>query len=122
MGYRKVYFRISSGYLWGNDWSSSEEQAAFREETRRLFQDDGWTLETHKNAAVCDTVRKGLQDLYLHPMNFSGVILEETIPHLEELLAQAHTFRCRGVDRYEVYLDLTDEDYWAMLESQRRGN
>ncbi len=38
---------------------------------------------------------------------------------VESLLAKAATFRCYGTDCYEEYLDLNDEDYWALLESKK---
>ena len=120
MGYRQVYFRINSKYAYGSGWSNDDKAAeAFKEETRRLFQEAGWTLQISKNKSVCDTAVKGQQDLYLHPMNFSGVILEEDIPTIEALLAKAATFQCRGTDCYETYLELSDEDYWALLETQK---
>jgi len=120
MGYRQVYFRINSKYAYGSGWSNDDEATeAFKEETRRLFQEDGWTLQISKNSSVCDTAVKGLQELYLHPMHFSGVILEEEIPKIEALLAKAATFQHRGTDCYEAYLELSDEDYWTLLETQK---
>ena len=56
MAYRMVYLRIrSGGYSFG--WTSDAEQAAFKEESRRIFQELGWTLHTGSNG-VCDTVTK----------------------------------------------------------------
>lgn len=120
MGYRQVYFRIRSKYAYGNGWANdNEDSRAFKEETRRLFQEGGWTLQISKISSGCDTAVKGQQDLYLHPMNFSGVILEEEIPGIEAMLAKATTFHCYGTDCYEAYLELSDEDYWALLETQK---
>lgn len=119
MGYRQVYFRIDSKYAYGEGWANDEEAAAFHDEVRRLFQSAGWAIQTSTISSGCDTAIKGQQDLYLHPMNFSGVILEEEIPGIESLLAQATTFRCRGTDCYEKYLELSDEDYWTLLETRK---
>lgn len=119
MGYRQTYFRINSQYQYDSCWPDEKAEAAFRAETRRLFQDAGWTLQPGNSSGVCDTVEKGKQDLYLHPMNFSGVILEEDIPGIEAMLARAVTFRCYAVDCYEAYLDLSDAEYRALLESRK---
>ena len=117
MAYHMVYLRIrSSGYNFG--WSSDAEQAAFKEESRRFFQELGWTLHAGHNG-VCDTVTKGNQDLYLHPLSFSGVLDEADIQPLQERLSKAQSFRCYHVDCYEEYLDMSDEEYRAALEAKR---
>ena len=60
MAYRMVYLRIrSSGYNFG--WTSDADQAAFKEESRRIFQKLGWTLHAGRNG-VYDTVTNGYQD------------------------------------------------------------
>ena len=117
MAYRMVYLRIrSGGYSFG--WTSGTEQAAFKEETRRIFQESGWTLKPGSNG-VCDTVTSGHQDLYLHPLSFSGVMDEANIQTLQEQLSKAKTFQCYHLDCYEEYLDMSDEEYHAALEAKR---
>ena len=118
MGYRQVYFRIKSGYSASGCWADDHAAEQFREETRSLFMEAGWVLQPGGNG-VCGTVTKGKQDLYLHPMNFNGVILEESIPELETLMRSAHTFQCYAIDRYEEYLDMSDDEYLELLESKR---
>lgn len=59
MAYREVCFRIrTEAYV--SERSSDADKAAFREESRRLFQELGWTLEPGCNG-VCDTVTKDQQ-------------------------------------------------------------
>lgn len=117
MGYRMTYLRINSqGYA--NSWQSDAAKEAFRAESRRLFQESGWDLTIGKHGAS-DTVTKGPQDLYLHPTSFSGVMDEDDVQSLLELLSNAQTFRCNDVDFYEEYFDLTDDEYRAALESKR---
>ena len=73
-----------------------------------------------RRAARCFSRQAGnQQELYLHPMNFSGVIQTDEIPRLQALLAGAQTFQCQGVDCYERYWDLTDAAYLERLEAQR---
>ena len=103
MAYHMVYLRIRcGGYNFG--WTSGAGQAAFKEESRRLFQELGWTLHAGRNG-VCDTVTKGDQDLYLHPLSFSGVLDKAEIQPLLEQLSMAKTFQCYYYECYEEYLD-----------------
>ena len=120
MEYREVYFRIRSSYQYDSGWPDEKDAQSFRAETRALFQKAGWELHPgRERSGVCDTVTKGQQNLYLHPMNFSGVIRTDEIPRLQALLAGAQTFQCEGVDCYERYWELTDEEYMARLEARR---
>lgn len=119
MEYREVYFRIRSSYRYDSGWPDKSAEHAFRDETRNLFQSAGWELyPAREDSNSSDTVTKGQQDLYLHPMNFSGVIRTDEIPRLRALLERAQTFQCQGVDCYERYWDLSDEEYMAQLESR----
>ena len=117
MAYRKVYFRIRTE-CYSSGWSSDADRAAFKEESRRLFQELGWTLE-HGHNGVCDTVTKDRQDLYLHPSVFSGVMEEVNIPPLQEQLSKARTFHSFGFNCHEEYRDLSNEAYRAELEAKR---
>ena len=119
MAYKEVYFRIDSAYRGYDGWLADEDKEAFVEEVRKLFQSGGWTVHANERDCVCDTVTKGQQELYLHPMNFSGVISEDEIPAIEALLAKATTFRCRATDRMAIYYEMTDEEYQKHLESKR---
>lgn len=85
MEYRKVYFRIRSRYQFNSGWICERDAARFREESRQLFQNAGWQLHPGRSS-ISDTVTKGLQELYLHPMNFSGVIQLDEISGIQEFL------------------------------------
>lgn len=119
MIYRKVHFRIDSDYKWSVGFSSNTEAQRFHQEAADLFCSAGWKIEPGARDCISDTAAKGMQNLYLHPMDFSGVIDEEEIPHIESLLATAQSFHCRGTDRYEEFLDMSDDAYLEHLESKR---
>ena len=85
MEYRKVYFRIRSRYQFDSGWPAETDAAKFHEESRSLFQSVGWDLQPGGDS-TSDTVTKGWQELYLHPMNFSGIIEMDEIPAIQELL------------------------------------
>lgn len=117
MAYRMVYLRIQCrGY--DPAGAGNTDLTAFKAESRRLFQEMGWTLHEGRNG-ICDTVTKDRQDLYLHPASFSGVLDEANIPLLREQLSGAQTFQCCAADCYEEYLDLSDEEYRNVLEARR---
>ena len=117
MAYRKVYFRIRTD-CYSSGWTSDADRTAFEKESRRLFQELGWTATLGYNGG-CDTVTMGQQDLYLHPSSFSGVLEAANIQTLQEQLSKGKTFRCYAVDCYEEYADLSDEEYRAALEAKR---
>lgn len=117
MAYRNTYLRIHTvGYV--SHWANENAQAAFKEESRRLFQELGWSL-VPGGSGICDTVTKDRQDLYLHPTSFSGVLDETNIQPLQAYLSKAQTFQCYAYDCYEEYKDLSDEEYRAELEAKR---
>ena len=105
MEYRKVYFRIRSRYQFDSGWPAETDAAKFHEESRSLFQSVGWDLQPGGDS-TSDTVTKGWQELYLHPMNFSGIIEMDEIPAIQELLKDAKSFCCYGFDCYERYHQL----------------
>ena len=118
--YREVYFRIRSSYRYDSGWPDKGVEHAFRDETRTLFQSAGWELHpAREDSSSSDIVTKGQQDLYLHPMNFSGVIQTDEIPRLQALFEGVQTFQCQGVDCYERYWELTDAEYLKQLEARR---
>lgn len=99
-------------------WINETASDRFRAECRELFQTAGWELHPGYRG-ICDTVIKGSQDLYLHPQEFSGVILDSEVQRIKDLPAKAKTFQCYHVDFYEEYLDINDEEYRALLETKR---
>ena len=66
----------------------------------------------------CDTVRNGKDALYLHPTVLSGVMQEDHIPELQQLLSSAATFRVLGIDLHMECFELTDEESRQRLEEQ----
>ncbi len=119
MAYRNVYFRINTfGYEAG--WKDDTARNAFKEESRRLFQNLGWSLSAEPTGSgSCDTVSLGDCELYLHPTAFSGVIRDEDIEPLKNAFTGASSFQCYWVDQYEEYLQLNNEEYLALLEGQK---
>ena len=67
----------------------------------------------------CKSVIKDKQELYLHPQQFSGAVLEDNIQHIEQLLSQCEMFKFEHTDIYEEVFDLTDEEYIDLLRSRQ---
>lgn len=121
MKYFEVYFRIKSAYQGYSGFENDEQSKAFHEEVAATFASDGWEVISGKSSCYSDTVKKDKQELYLHPMYFSGVICEDSIEHLHTLLSapELSTFSCYHVDVYDEYKDMTDEEYLSLLYAQK---
>ena len=118
--YQKTYFYIDSDYRWNVGYSGDEARAAIRKETSELFEKLGWSIKQGDTGrGICDSALKGKQELYLHPMEFSGVILAEEIPGIEKMLRTAKTFRLRETRCFDRYEDMSDEAYAAYLDEHR---
>ena len=105
MTYREIGISIRSAYSQG--WPDDASRLAFRTETRKLFRDAGWQVEEMPlDSGHCDTVRNGKDALYLHPTVLSGVMQEDHIPELQQLLSSAATFRERNGETCSAQVQL----------------
>lgn len=118
--YIHVYFRIDSAYKWGSGWTN-EQSEQFKEISKNLFLNDGWQLkgQRYHSSNDCNIVIKGNDCLYLHPMNFSGVVLSSSIDHIKKIISQANIFSCRSVDTYEPVYEITKDEYIKLLEERK---
>lgn len=107
--YIKTYFRIDSGYQWGSGMSQ-ESHKAFVYENRLIFEDLGFKiLPGNRNAS--DIAYRGHEYLYLHPMNFSGYILKDSISEITEAISKATRYTLRQVDTYETIRFYNPEEF-----------
>lgn len=118
MSYIKTHFRIRSYYQSGGNWTPDEAKA-FEKESKSLFSSSGWTVFEGRSSGVCSTARRGKEELYLHPMDFSGVIQEISIGEVERMLEVAKTFQCYHVDTYDIYHEMSDEEYLLHLREKQ---
>jgi hypothetical protein len=122
--YKKVYFRIrTSSYYnrstYGVGFENQESANIFDKAATEIFLNEGWKIKEKKYTCGCTTVIKDKQELYLHPQSFSGVVKEENIKGIEELLNNSTLFKFERIDIYEDIFDITDEEYINILESKR---
>ena len=118
MPYQEMYFYLDSDYKHGRGYSSPEAGEAFHSEINRLFAEDGWEIRPGGVSGSCDSAVKGKQDLYLHPMMVSGVMLQKEVGAVEQILQNGTTFRLREVRGFDEYWDMEDVEYRAYLESK----
>ena len=117
--YVDAHFRINTpAYQPPNYCFSEEDRQRFNEETAELFAEMGWTPENSGLSGGCMTYRKGKSSLYLHPQDFSGAVRKTEVKAITEALRRHRTFALECVDLYETLYDMTDEAYYAYLDTQ----
>lgn len=123
MNYKKVYFRINTPMYYnskyGVGWGSPEEGQLFDVTIKNIFIKDGWRIKENEISDGCTTVINCKQELYLHPQSISGVVLIESIPHIEDLLSNNDIFELERTDIYEDVFDITDDEYINLLKSKK---
>ena len=96
--YVDAHFRINTpSYHPPNYCFSEEDRQRFNEETAELFAGMGWTPE-----------KSGL----------SGAVRKAEVKAIAEALRRHRTFALECVDLYETLYDMTDEAYYAYLDTQ----
>ena len=102
MAYRKVYFRIRTD-CYSSGWTSDAERTAFKEESRRLFQELGWAVTFGHNGS-CDTAAK--YPFYLEQKFYDAGRLEtRTLSTQEaEALNYEDGYKVHG-EGYTLYVD-----------------
>lgn len=113
--YFNTYFRISSGYVWG-EGLPPEQTEKFFSEMKKLFSNAGWEVQETKFSSGCPSVVKGKNSLYCHPMNLSGPCQPAVIPEVLSILANAKACRLCGFDTHQQIFDLSEEEYLSVLE------
>ncbi len=115
--YHDTYFYIESGYVWGQGHMAAQSEV-FKDEVRHIFEADGWTVQAGDKGSAM-TAEKDKQSLYLHPMHFSGPVLDSQVEHIRRLLNKAKTFQLRYVSQFQPMYDWTLEEYKAYLQKQQ---
>lgn len=118
--YVSVYFRVETkGYGYPDFCFSDADRKAFDKDIESVFGNLGWSCKEKAYRGTCATYDNGASHLYLHPQNFSGVILKNDVKKVAEALSSATAFSLRWVDLYETVYDMDDDTYYAILNEQR---
>ena len=117
--YRQTHFTILSAYEWNKGFPNRKSADAFYEELGELFRSAGWEYKPEDGCGSDACALRGKETLFLYPREISGIVLDNSVPEIESLLAHATTFRhIRTYGRTE-YVEMSDEAYLAYLESRR---
>ena len=124
MNYKKIYFRINTPSYYrasyGVGFETKEDGQLFQNIVTQLFLNDGWEVKKDRYmSGGCNTITKDKQELYLHPQSISGVIAENNIIHVENLLSNSELFKFEKTDIYDDVFDITDEKYLSILKSKK---
>ena len=117
--YQQTHFTIRGSYEYGNGFPDELSADAFQQEIEGLFRSAGWEIVPGNGHGGCAHAVREKEDLYLHPMEVSGIILRDSVPKVEALLRQAHTFRHCGTQSFVEYVEMSDERYQEHLKSRR---
>ena len=116
--YTSVHFRIET-YDFDDPhgiFKTTKGKEDFDKEKIDVFKSLGWHI---KSEAYCMDVVNGNETLYLHPQDFSGIVLKRNVKKIAEALKKNNTFEIRWVDIYDTVYDITDEEYEKYLETRR---
>ncbi len=119
--YHNVYFRINTPSYYGEHgvgFQTDEQKQEFYKEVTELFLNNGWLLKPREYSNSCPIVINGKQELYLHPQSFSGIVFDDNIPTIEQVLSQSKLFHYHKIDIYEEVFDMSDSEYIEYLESR----
>lgn len=102
----KVYFRLNSPYEWGKGMSS-ELFETFNKEALNIIKNIGFNISNDGSSSFsCPEGIKGEENLYMHPMDFSGILSEESFMKAKQVIEMAQLessiFSIRTIDVYEL--------------------
>lgn len=111
--FAKVYFRINCPcYDLPNGFPDEKSRSAFYSEIAGI-------LEKHTiPEAVGLNYVEGMECLYIHPQEISGVVQKNKIKKIAEDLSNCQTCSIRWVDIYDDVFDMTDQDFRAILSGR----
>lgn len=112
--FAKVHFRIDCPcYDFSNGFSDEKSKSAFYAEIVRV-------LEKYAiPEAVGLNFVKGMEYLYIHPQDISGVVQKNKIRMIAEDLSKCQTCSIRWVDVYHDVSDMSDQDFRDILSGRK---
>ena len=117
--YRQTYFTILSGYEWNQGFPDRKSEDEFYGELEKLFRRAGWEYKAADGCESAARALRGKETLWLYPREFSGIVLKDSVPEIEAMLARAVTFRRVRTYGGNECVEMSDGAYRAYLESRR---
>lgn len=115
--YLDTYFRIETGYVWG-EGHTQEKRETFRNEIIPLLSGLGFEMKEPKSSGACYEGFRGKERLYCHPMHLNGEIFEESIPAIEQALEQSKVITFIRTDTYKERYDFDKETVLQLLHGK----
>ena len=102
----KVFFRLDSPYKWGKGMSSDLTEP-FNREALDILNKMGFDISNDGSSSFsCPQGVQGEQRLYMHPMDFSGILSEENYLKAKQIIEfaalESSIFSIRSIDTYEL--------------------
>lgn len=120
--YNKVYFNINTPSYYkskhGVGFENQEDKELFNSSVVNAFLNDGWEVKKERYSGGCTSVIKDKQELYLHPQQISGVVKEQSIPNIENIMKSIEILELSNTNVDEEVFDITDDRYIEILQSK----
>lgn len=119
--YIQVYFRLNQRvYEWGRGWTGIISDTDYYNAVEDFFRSIGFEILPGRSSGVCPTAFRGKEHIYLHPMDFSGVVLKTSVEEIAEAMQSVDKslFSCDYVDLYHTIYDMGEHEYIAYLNGQ----
>lgn len=115
--FKKVYFRINAGYVWGKGVDKNIMDR-FNEELKDIFIPLGFSVKKSGSGSAMEFVN-GYERLYCHPMDLSGELLVESIEVVEKALQNRKTFKLTNIDIHGTFYLYSNKELVDILEEKR---
>ncbi len=115
----KFRFPITTEYQWGRGWPEMDDADDFKEEIDLKLGGAGYVVKKSNQSGVCDTLTtKGnhpVMDVYMHPMEFSGIATPDDIQKIREVLQTCENVYHVGEASVEDLYLASESEYREML-------
>ena len=118
--YQKVYFRIEAGYVWSKGLET-DRYIEIEAELAKIFKPLGFQEKPDRMSCAAPEYIRGKENLYCHPMSFSGYLAVENIPVIEAILKEAKTFSLTSTDRYDEAYNYAPEELSTEIASRKEA-
>lgn len=119
--YYRFYLALDTAYKWSRGMTR-EEQTAFEKDVYPKIEAAGYILERPKDEYSCPRIKKDgdtRMDLYLHPMEITGLATEEQMNDIRSILKRCTTIKATELKSSDQIEDLDEKDYLEILENNR---
>ena len=86
---KKVFFKLNTPYEWGSGMDPKFSEP-FNKLSLEILNKIGFKIANDGSSSFsCPEGVEGKQNLYMHPMDFSGIIYEENIEEVSNVIIEA---------------------------------